>query len=146
MSTSGLRPAAAANPREARSEQRKRSGASIAISLTRAAEDATVGLLATLTHFARLRAALNLEHRRCRRIRAEIERFDLEQVALSAVHGQLGYRETVPRMRPTVLRWPWLLLVLANAGVQRQVAWTLCWAGSRSNDAGSKPSAFFSSA
>jgi hypothetical protein len=63
--------------------------------LTRAAEYATVGLLATLTDIARLRAALNLEHRRWRRIRAEIERFDLEQVALSAVHGRLGYRETV---------------------------------------------------
>lgn len=32
------------------------------------------------------------------------------------------------------------------ASVQRQVAWTACWAGSRSNDAGSKPPASFSSA
>ncbi|MGP0037489.1 MAG: hypothetical protein ACLP4R_23380 [Solirubrobacteraceae bacterium] len=52
-------------------------------------------LLATLTHVARLWAAFNLECRRCRIVRAEIERFDLEQIALRAVNGQLGRRETV---------------------------------------------------
>ncbi len=88
---------------EARSGQRRSSwrsaavSASIAISLTRAEESryATGVLLATLTHVARLWAAFNLECRRCRIVRAEIERFDLEQIALCAVNGQLGRRETV---------------------------------------------------
>lgn len=70
---------------------------SIAISLTRAEESryVTGELLATLTNVARLRAALKLECRRRWRVRAEIERIDLEQVALPAAHGQLGHRETV---------------------------------------------------
>jgi hypothetical protein len=88
---------------EARSGQRRGSwrsaavSASIAISLTRAEESryATGELLATLTHVARLWAAFNLECRRCWRVRAEIERIDLEQIALCAVNGQLGHRETV---------------------------------------------------
>jgi hypothetical protein len=89
---------------EARSGQRRSSwrsaavSASIAISLTRAEESryATgVVLLATLTHVARLWAAFCLECRRCRRVRAEIERINLEQIALCAVNGQLGHRETV---------------------------------------------------
>ena len=53
-------------------------------------------LVATLSHVGGLRAALSLECRRRRRVRAEIEWIDLEQVALRAVHGQLGHRETVP--------------------------------------------------
>lgn len=88
---------------EARSGQRRSSwrsaavSASIAISLTRAEESryATGVLLATLKHVARLRAAFSVECRRCRRVRAEIERIDLEQIALRAVNGQLGHRETV---------------------------------------------------
>ena len=75
---------------EARSGQRRSScrsaavSASIAISLTSAEESryATGELVVTLTHVARLRAALNLECRRRRRVRAEIERIDREQVAL----------------------------------------------------------------
>ena len=90
---------------EARSGQRRSSprsaavSASIAISLTRAEESsyATGELIPTLTHVARRRAALNLERRRRRRVRAEIERIDLEQVALRRVHGQLGHRETTWR-------------------------------------------------
>ena len=62
----------------------------MAISLTRAGESryATGELLATLTHVARLRAALSLECRRRRRVRAKIERIDVEQVALRRAHGQ----------------------------------------------------------
>ena len=56
---------------------------------------ATGVLLATLAHVARFWAAFNLECRRCRRVRAEIERINLEQIALCAVNGQLGHRETV---------------------------------------------------
>ena len=88
---------------EARSGQRRSSwrsaavSASIAISLTRAEESryATGELVATLTHVAGLRAALNLERRRRRRVRAEIKRIDREQVALRGAHRQLGYRETI---------------------------------------------------
>ena len=71
----------------------------MAISLTRAEESryATRELLATLTHVARLRAAIGVERRRCRRVRAEIERIDLEQIALRRVHGQLGHREAIRR-------------------------------------------------
>ena len=71
----------------------------MAISLTRAEESryATGELLATLTHVGGLRAALNLERRRRRRVGAEIERIDLEQVALRRVHGQFGHRETIRR-------------------------------------------------
>ena len=67
------------------------------MSLTRAEESryATGELVATLTHVARLRAALNLKCRRRRRVRAEIERIDLKQIALRAAYGQLGHRETV---------------------------------------------------
>jgi acyl dehydratase len=55
----------------------------------------TSELVVTLPHVARLRTALNLECRRRRRVRAEIERIDLEQVALRASDGQLGHRETL---------------------------------------------------
>jgi len=48
-------------------------------------------LLATLTHVARLRAALDPECRRRWRVRAEIERVDLEQVAQGGAHGQLSH-------------------------------------------------------
>ena len=90
---------------EVRSGQRRSSwrsaavSASIAISLTRAEESryATGELLATLTHVARLRAALNLKRRRRRRVRAEIERIDVEQVALRRAHGQFGDGETIRR-------------------------------------------------
>ena len=44
----------------------------------RGVQDATGVLLATLRHVARLWAAFNLECRRRRRVRAEIERIDLE--------------------------------------------------------------------
>ena len=88
---------------EARSGQRRSSwrsaavSASIAISLTRAEEFryATGVLFATLAHVARLWAAFCLECRRRRRVRAELERIDREQIALCAVNGQLGHRETV---------------------------------------------------
>ena len=71
----------------------------MAISFTRAEESryAIGELLATLTHVARLRATLSLERRRRRRVRAEIERIDLEQVTLRGAHGQLGHRETIRR-------------------------------------------------
>ena len=87
---------------EARSGQLRSSrrsaavSASIAISLTRAEESryATGVLLARLTHVARLWAAFNLECRRCRRVRAEIERIDLEQIALCAVNAPLRIPNT----------------------------------------------------
>jgi hypothetical protein len=56
---------------------------------------ATGELVATLTHVAGLRAALSLECRRRRRVWAEIERMDLDQIALCGAHGQLGHRETI---------------------------------------------------
>ena len=70
---------------------------SSAVSSTRADDPryATGELLATLTHVARLQAALGLECRGCWGIRAEVERIDVKQVALRAVHGQLGHRATI---------------------------------------------------
>ena len=79
------------------SSRRAAVSASSAISLTRAEESryATGVSVATLTHFAGLRAALSLESRRRRRVWPEIERIDLEQVALRGAHGQLGHREAI---------------------------------------------------
>jgi hypothetical protein len=90
---------------EARSGQRRNSwrnaavSASIAISLTRAEESsyATGELTVTLTHFVRLRAALGCECRGRRGARAEVERVNQEQIALSRAHTQLGHGETVRR-------------------------------------------------
>jgi len=101
---------------EARSGQRCSSwrsaavSASIAMSLTRAEESrcASGELVATLTYVAGLRASLGLECRRRWGVRAEVERLDLEQVALRATHGQLGHRETVRgrRLRDHVMSMP----------------------------------------
>ncbi len=88
---------------EARSGQRRNSwrnaavSASIAMSLTSAEESryATGELLVTLTHVVRLRAALGGECRGRRGARAEVERVDQEQIALSGTHAQLSDGETV---------------------------------------------------
>ena len=88
---------------EARLGQRRNSwrnaavSASMAISLTRAEESryVTGELLVTLTDIVRLRAALGCECRGRRGPRAEVERVDQEQVALSGAHGQLGHGEMV---------------------------------------------------
>lgn len=90
---------------EARSGQRGSSwrnatiSPSIAISLTRAEESryATGELTVTLTHVVRLRAALGCECRGRRGARAEVERVDQEQIALSGARAQLGHGETVRR-------------------------------------------------
>lgn len=88
---------------EARSGQRRNSwrnaavSASIAISFTRAEESryATGELLVTLTHVVRLRAALGCECRGRRGARAEVERVDQKQIALSGAHTQLGHGKTI---------------------------------------------------
>jgi hypothetical protein len=88
---------------EARSGQRRNSwrnaavSASIAMSLMRAEESryTTGELLVTLTVVVRLRAAVGCECRGRRGARAEVERVEQEQIALSGAHAQLGYGEMI---------------------------------------------------